>query len=98
MAERSVNILRPGIRGDGTPVLRDLNDFLAGKEILRVDMGAATDEGYSVIRMRFRDGDQVLILPQPVDPEVTVQTGVRLAIRILFQPKKQRRIVIPGMA
>ena len=88
-------ILR-GVRGDGTQVNRDLNDFLVGQQIERVEMGAMTAEGYSVARLVLVGGDQVLIIPQMVEPAVTERSGLVAAIRFVFHPRRPRRIVIPG--
>ena len=81
---------------DGSPVSRDLNQFLVGQEIVSVQAGALTEEGYSVTRMLFHSGDQLLVIPAKVDPEVRREAGIELVTHFIFQKAKARKIWIPG--
>jgi hypothetical protein len=69
---------------------------VVGKTITNIEYGAMTGDGMSVTKIVFEGGDQVLILPQMVDEALTVETGLRAAIRFIFQPRKHRSIIMPG--
>lgn len=90
----------PGLRPrDGSPVNRDLRDYLVGQEIEDVDYRAQTEEGWSVVKIRFRGGDEMLIVPQPVTDEQTRQrTGLSIALRFTFHPRYQRTLWTPGVS
>ena len=81
---------------DKSPVNRDLNDFLVGQEITSIEAGALTEEGYSVTRIRFRSGDQLLVIPAKVDPQVTREAGIELVTHFLFQRRKTGKLWMPG--
>jgi len=76
---------------DAAPINKDLREFLVGQEIANVESGAQTDEGYSVTRLTFRGGDSMLIIPMPVEPEVTRETGVKMVSMFVFHPKTAAR-------
>jgi hypothetical protein len=93
-------ILRSLSRGwrvqDSAPVNKDLREFLVGQQIKDVESGAQTQEGYGVTRMRFASGDSILIVPVPVDPAVTQETGVTMATMFVFQPRQGGRVWLPA--
>ncbi len=92
-------------RGDGTRYARELNAFLVGQTIRRVEPEVARAEGdagdLSVVRVHFESGDRLLVCPQRVEPAVRALTGLDLAIRFVFHPARpprgDRRILVPGV-
>lgn len=87
----------PGLRRDGSPDTRGLNDYLSGEVVDHVEIGAVDGEAV-VARVVFQSGGVLFLRPDRVGREsLAAQRGAHWTTTFTYYPPKAKPgIIVPG--